>query len=308
MGGEALGDIFDTMILGPDVADLTAAGYLVPARIFAPPTISTEGLHVRAGDYIQAEVAAVMDKPHVVGDAIAHYRKHADGKQAVCFCYSVEHSKFMARAFIEAGYSAAHLDGSLDRDLRRSMIADFRTGAISILCSVDVIGEGLDIPGIECGILLRPTASLVVAMQQIGRLLRPAPGKREAIILDHARITETHGFPDEERDWTLAGRDVRKRKASDKPLPVRVCPSCFAAQRPAPVCKICNEPFPVQAREVAEVEGELQEIDPVKLAARREKGKARTLEQLLEIEKQRAYRSGWATHVFNARQRMRQTA
>lgn len=301
--GDGLGTIYNAMVIGPSTAELTDLGYLAPARIFAPPTVDIAGLHVRAGEYVASEVSERVGKPSVTGDAIAHYRKLADGKRAVCFCYSIEHSKAMAGAFRDAGYQAVHLDGVTSRDIRRGMVRDFRDGRLRILCSVDVISEGFDVPDIECGIMLRPTASEIIHLQQIGRCLRAFPGKSEAVILDHVGNTATHGLPTEDRGWTLDG--ARERRGAPKPsISVRVCPSCWAAQRAGrSACKICGAPFPADPREVAEREGELVEIKARQ--ERREQGAARTLEELREIGRQKGRHPKWAEHVYNARQRAR---
>jgi DNA repair protein RadD len=298
--GEALGDIFDSLVMGPSLQELTDAGFLVPARIFAPPTVDTSGLHVRAGEFVPSEVKERMKKPTVVGDAISHYRKLAPGKKAVCFCYSVEHSQAMAAAFREAGFSAIHMDGGLDRAIRRDMVRDFRQGRITVVCSVDILGEGFDLPGIEVGILLRPTASEIVYLQQIGRCLRTTEGKTEALILDHVGNVERHGLPNEDREWTLEGRAKRVRKDGAAGINVRICSTCFAAHRAGPLrCATCGAPYPVESREVLHQEGELVEV---KARARREQGRARTLDELIAFGKSKGYGPGWAHIVWKSRQ------
>ena len=306
LSGEALGDVYDDLILGPSVQELTDAGYLARARIFAPPTVSTDGLHIRAGEFVQDEVKELMDKPSVTGDAISHYRQHADNLPAVCFCHSIDHSKYMAQAFRDAGYMAAHLDGNTSRDIRRSMIGDFRTHRLSVLCSVDVVGEGLDIPGIHCGILLRPTASESLYLQQVGRCLRPAPGKEFAILLDHVGSTLRHGLPTDDREWSLSGKQKSHRKQRDKDdISVRVCPKCFAAGTSGlPACWQCGHVFEVKPRKITARDGELLELTPEMMEKRRARqsvGRAKTREELMEIAKARNYSPRWVDHILNAR-------
>ena len=306
LSGEALGDVYDDLILGPSVQELTDAGYLARARIFAPPTVSTDGLHIRAGEFVQDEVKELMDKPSVTGDAISHYRQHADNLPAVCFCHSIDHSKYMAQAFRDAGYMAAHLDGNTSRGIRRSMIGDFRTHRLSVLCSVDVVGEGLDIPGIHCGILLRPTASESLYLQQVGRCLRPAPGKDYAILLDHVGSTLRHGLPTDDREWSLSGTQKSHRKQRDKDdISVRVCPKCFAAGKSGPpACWQCGHVFEVKPRKITARDGELLELTPEMMEKRRARqsvGRAKTREELMEIAKARNYSPRWVDHILNAR-------
>lgn len=303
--GDGLGEVFESMVLGPSVAELISAGYLSPFKCYGPPTINTAGLHVRAGEFIQSEVAAVVDKPSVMGDAIAHYRKLSDGKPAVVFCYSIEHSQATAAAFREAGYKFEHIDGGFDREARRQIITDFRSGRVTGLCSVDLVGEGFDVPGIHCGILLRPTASEGLYLQQVGRVLRPAGGKDCAVVMDHAGNAARFGLPDEERGWSLDGATKRAKSAKPK-LSVRICPQCWAAQSSQrQTCVECDAQFPLKPREVAEVAGELVEIQ--RRQARREQGRAQTLEELIA---QHIARGGnpytaraRAQHILNGRRK-----
>ena len=303
--GEGLNELFDTMILGPTVAQLTAQGYLVPARIFAPPTMDTSGLHIRMGDYVVSEAEALADRPSVTGDALAHYLKHAEGKRALAFTVSVKHAHHVAEQFRNAGIPAYALDSGTDRTIRRKALKDFRNGFIKVLASCDIFGEGLDVPAVEAGILLRPTQSLALYIQQIGRCLRTFEGKTHALIFDHAGNVLRFGLPSEDRQWSLTGTESTKR-AKKATLTVRVCAKCFSASRAGtPVCSNCGHPFEVSPREVAHKDGELQEITPEMLARkadRRMQGRARTLEELEVFGRMKGFAPGWARRVWAARQ------
>jgi superfamily II DNA or RNA helicase len=149
--------------------------------------------------------------------------------------------------------------------------------------------------------LLRPTASLALYLQQVGRALRPSD--QPAIILDCAGNSLTHGMPDDLHDWTL--EDVQKaKKGGVAPVPVRVCPRCFSVHRPAPVCPFCGHVHLVQREMPSEEDIALEEVSREELARRRriEVGRARTLEQLQEVARQRGYKPGWAENVLRSRQ------
>ncbi|MDA8120759.1 MAG: DEAD/DEAH box helicase [Gammaproteobacteria bacterium] len=302
--GEGLGKIFDHLIVGPSIADLTAQGYLAAARVFAPPTVDTSGLHTRAGDFVAKESEALLDTPSVTGDALSHYRKHADGLPALAFCVSVRHAKHLAEQFRAAGYPAMELDGGTAREVRRGAVSDFRAGRIKVLTSCDLFSEGFDCPGVHVGIMLRPTQSLALHCQQIGRILRPCEGKTHAIILDHAGNTQRHGLPDTAREWTLDGEDRAPKKKS---ISVKVCPACWSALPPTRSrCDQCGFEFVSKPREIDEREGELAEITPEMIAKRqerREQGMAHSLEALREIARRKGYAPQWADHVWNARQK-----
>jgi superfamily II DNA or RNA helicase len=300
LDGRGLASAFDQLVLGPSVADLISAGFLSPARIYAPPVVADlTGLRRRAGDYAADQAATAMDRPTVTGDAIAHYQRLAPGQRAIAFCCSIDHASHVAASFNAACIAAATLLGNTpDRD---GVVAEFDAGTVQILVTVDVVSEGFDIPAASCAILLRPTQSLGLYLQQVGRVLRPAPGKQAAVILDHVGNVHRHGFPDDHREWTLA-EGARRATGTSAPS-VRTCPECFAAFKPAPICPVCGAACaPIKSRKIQELAGELQELSRNAIrATRREQGRARTLPQLLALAKERGYSPGWAYRIYHAR-------
>jgi superfamily II DNA or RNA helicase len=311
LSGEGLGEVFERMVIGPTTQELMDLGALCPVRVYAPPGIDTSSLHMRAGDFAVAELIAAADKPKITGDAVDHYTRLARGRLGVAFCVSIDHAQHVAAQFTDAGYVAVRIDGAMDHMERRRIVAAFRERKIDVITSCDLISEGFDLPAIECGISLRPTASAGLWLQQVGRCLRTADGKSDAIILDHAGNTLRHGLPTEPREWTLDGRERRsKRAASDGAVSVRVCSTCFAASPSGvTVCRSCGHPFPLQARKVDRVDGELQEITsariftPEQRAARQEQGRATDMRKLIELGTMRGYKdpAAWARHIIDAR-------
>jgi DNA repair protein RadD len=306
LDGHGLAAHFDRLIVGPSVKDLIADGYLVKPRVFAPPTVDTSGLHIRAGDFRQEESEALMDVPTITGDALEHYKKHAANRAALVFCTSVAHGHHVAERFRTDGIAAISLDGGTDKEVRRMAVQDFRDGKIQVLASCDLFSEGFDVPGVHVGILLRPTASEGLFRQQVGRILRPAPGKTEALILDHCNNTMKFGLPDENREWELTSDVVKRKKQAE--ASIRVCPKCFAASPSRSiVCAECGHVFEVQPRQnVQEKEGELVELTAEQIQRKRERqtqGMANSLAKLKEIERIKKYKPGWAEHIWNARQR-----
>jgi len=305
--GKGLGEHFDTMILGPTTAELIEQGYLCRPRIFAPPTIDTSGLRIKMGDFVTADAEARADKPSITGDAIGHYTKHAHGKPAIVFATSVAHAEHIAAQFRESGYKAVSLNGGSGREVRRMVIEDFRRGAIQVLASCDLFGEGLDVPNIHAAIMLRPTSSLGLFLQQIGRALRTAPGKSEALIFDHAGNCLRHGLPTGPRDWHLTYDEAHEKK---KPaLAVRVCTACFAANAArSQTCTNCGHEFDVKSRQVSQVEGELIELTDTEFRAQSKQllGRAKSLQELEAFGRRMGYAAGWATHKWKARQKAAQ--
>lgn len=311
--GRGLGEFFDEMVIGPDVAALTAAGYLAPCRVFAPPTVDTSGLQRRAGEFKHEQSEALVSTRAITGDALAHYRKHADGKRALIFAVSVAHAEAIAAQFRESGYQALHLHGGTAKDVRRGVVNDFHEGRLQVLASCDLFSEGFDCPGAEVGIMLRPTMSMGLFRQQCGRILRAAPGKT-AILLDHVANTTRFGLPSDPMEWSLE-MDARERKPG---LGIKVCPECWAAiAQSESVCPECGHEFSGGVRGgIEEREGELVEVDTANRKCRRcdgegckwcgkeppnlqeELARAETLEQLKKIGRRRGYKAGWAEHVW----------
>ena len=304
LSGEGLGDLFQTMVQGPSPRELIELGALSPYRLFAPTGVDLTGVHTRMGDFVRGELLAAVDKPSITGDAVKHYQKLAPGRRAVAFCISVEHAVHVSESFRAAGISAQAIDGGMDRTLRASVLSEFSAGRIQVLASCDLISEGFDVPAIEAAILLRPTQSVGLYLQQVGRALRTFPGKTEAIILDHAGNVSRHGLPDEERVWSLDG-SAKKKGAQKSEVPVKTCGSCFATVASAATHCSCGFEFPVAKREVEHVEGELQEVDLATAVRMRraEQGRAQSEQDLVAIGRQRGMKRPelWARHVIRAR-------
>jgi superfamily II DNA or RNA helicase len=225
--------------------------------------------------------------------------KYANGKRAVAFCCSIEHARLVAAAFREASICSATIDGNMHRDVRRRMILEFRSGVLKVITSCDVLSEGLDIPAIECALILRPSMSLAWHIQAMGRAIRPYPGKTHAVILDHAGNTARHGFIDDDRTWSL-DKSVRKKKSASSPS-VKICSNCFAAQRPgSSTCGICQVEFPVKPRKVLQLEGDLVEFRKSPERAH-EEAMCHTLKDWHVLAKKLGYKSGWAFAKWNRR-------
>lgn len=306
--GRGLGMVFDQLVLGPSTAELISGGFLCPVRIYAPPAVADlRGLRSRAGDYAIDQAADAMDRPTVTGDAIAHYQRFAGAQRAIAFCCNVNHAEHVCAAFNHAGIRAATLLGSTDPVRRDATVAQFANCELQILVTVDVVSEGFDIPAAGCAILLRPTQSLGLYLQQVGRVLRPAPGKAAAIVLDHVGNVHRHGFPDDPRHWSLDDRLKRGRGNGPAAPTVRTCEQCYAAFKPQLLCPVCGAYCAPPARKpMRQVDGELQELKRVEVQLRRrEQGKAQTLQQLIALGQARRMKNpvAWAKHVYFARQR-----
>lgn len=308
LDGKGLSKFFSVMVKGPSVSSLIEDKYLCDYKLFAPSNVDLKGVRKSMGDFNKTQLNDLMDKPTITGNSIREYKKQAMGKRAVVFCVSVKHSEHVVDEFNRSNIPAVHVDGKSHPQDRDQALKDFASGKIKVLSNVDLFGEGFDLPSIECAILLRPTSSLSLYLQQVGRALRPSPGKERAIILDHVGNVQRHGLPDQERNWHLEGKAWRLKGEDQEVATTKICERCFAAQPPGTLhCKYCKHIFEKKPREVAEVEGDLEEVD-VKLLRRKKlmaQAQAESLEELYELGVERGYKHArrWAQHIYQSRQR-----
>lgn len=301
-----LGEFYSAMVRGPEYEELVRGGYLSQYKAFAAVEPDLKGIKTVMGDYANEALGIEMSKPTLVGSAVKEYLKHGSGKSAVVFAVNVNHSKLIMNEFLKAGILARHVDGVTDQNDRDQLIKDFKDKKFLVLCNVNLLSTGFDFPGIEVCIMLRPTKSLSLYLQQVGRALRPAPGKDFAIILDHAGNLREHNLPDAEHDWSL---DKKKLKRKDKTAEssIKICNVCFAANESFnSICSNCLNAFEVKQRSGPEqVDGDLTEIDKLEFSKqkKKEQSAARTLEQLIELAKKRGYKNPeyWSRIILKSR-------
>lgn len=217
--GSGFEDIFETLITGPSVKFLIENGFLVAPKIYSVPLREDlSKLKTVAGDYRSSDIEAIMDRDVINGDIIESYKKHALNKKCVVFATTVKHSLHIVERYNEAGIPAVHIDGETPTEVRDSALRKFAKGDYLILSNVEIVTEGFDVPAIECVQLVRPTQSLSLYLQMVGRGLRSANGKERCIILDHANNVFTHLAPQHDREWKLTGIKKNKRTKSEEPV------------------------------------------------------------------------------------------
>lgn len=306
LNGDGLGDVNDKLIIGKSTKWLIEHRFLAPYDYYAPSVADLTGLHTRAGEYVTADIDKAMIQNKVFGDVISYYRKLADGKKAICYCASIRHSEATAAAFRDAGIVAEHIDGTTPKAERDRLIAAFRRGDIQILCNVDLISEGFDVPDCECAILLRPTHSLTLYIQQSMRCMRYRDGKR-AVIIDHVGNYARHGMPDDDRTWSLEKREKRSYKKDEEAQSERVicCPECFFSFSADSVtdgkCPHCGALLPKRQRKLGEdTEAQLIKVEGFSLDLSTPDS-CGSYEELLAYAISHGYKRGWA--YYQARRR-----
>lgn len=268
--GKPLSEHCDEMVLGPQVAELIEDGSLAKFLAFIPDVPDMKGVRKMMGDFKKADAAERMDKPKLTGNIIKHWKKYATGLKTIGFAVNVAHSQHLAESFRAAGIRAEHLDGTTDKNERKRIIMQFAAGEIDVLWNVDLFGEGFDLSAIagtdvtvDCVIDASPTQSLAKVMQRWGRALRPGLVKIK-IILDHAGNMLRHGFPDDQREWSLDGdEETAGGGGSSGPPPPVICEGCFnAIKRPLPdCCPYCQKSLQAKQKEIEVAEGELKAAD-----------------------------------------------
>lgn len=295
LSGAGLATVFDHLICGPSVAGLTPE-YLSPYEYYGPPVkVNLTGLRSLGGDYSKDELTKAMDMRHITGDCIAHYRKYLNGRPAIAFCASVAHAEHVAEQFRAEGFRAVSVDGTLNDEVRDERISGLADGRVNVLASCDLVSEGLDVPVCMGALLLRPTKSLNVYLQQVGRVLRRAPGKEKAIILDHVGNYLRHGLPDTPREWSLEQGAVKKKDDDGPVEQARQCPACWYIHDPAPVCPSCGHVYKLVRKPPPKVKyGELERVEISREDAAELIRRARTLKDFHRVGAKLGYKPGWA--------------
>lgn len=311
LDGSGLVDVNDDLIIGVSAKWLIEHHCLAPYDYYAPDIADLSTVKVRRGEFDAREAEKVMLERKVYGDVISYYSKLAKGMQAVCYCTTVHHSQAMAAQFRAAGIDAAHIDGAMSRQEREKIVEQFRCGAIDILCNVDLISEGFDVPDCGCVIMLRPTQSLPLFIQQSMRCMRYRPGKR-AVILDHVGNYARHGMPDDDREWSLKGRPKHKGNAA---LPIEAdefitCQNCYAVYlKTLEACPQCGaKPEKQQRREIEQSkQTELTKITGFTINTKTP-DECRTMEELQTYAREHGYKIGWAYYQMEERRKQHHRA
>ncbi|MGF1489783.1 MAG: DEAD/DEAH box helicase [Prochloraceae cyanobacterium] len=229
--GQGFQNLYDDLIVGPDIDWLIDEGYLSKFKLFGTPTkIDPKSRGDRASDYSGRELSRAFEKSdYVNSNALDEWYDKALGLQTVVFCVSVKHSREVCQLFQERGINAAHLDGETsDRD-RDEILSKFKNKEITVLTNCGIVSEGFDVPGLECVQCIRPTTSETLWLQMLGRALRPTADKKFAVIIDHTANFLNLGLPDVHREWSL-----KPRSLDPDALFTRECSQCHHVFRPLP--------------------------------------------------------------------------
>ena len=240
--------LFDQLFCGPQTVELQNLEIpaLCEARVLVPSREDriAGGAVDRTGDYSEAGIErANRDRPDVMtAGALAFWRKHGQDRPTITYAASVDHAHNLAAVFNDDGVAAAVILGDTSREARNQAIDGFRNGNIKVLVNVIVATEGFDLPGAACIIMARPTMSLTLYLQMVGRGLRPKPGGGDCIVLDLAANALSHGLPEDDREWFLEPRGAPE--PGEAPVVWCPVPGCeTASSASSHHCRACGYPF-----------------------------------------------------------------
>lgn len=318
LDGKALGDVFEDLIEARPTSWLIEQGRLSSYIAYTTPNqLDLSSVGRSSGDLNKDDLAEVMDKPAIIGDAVAHWKKHAEGMLTVAYCVNVKHSKHTAEAFNAEGIPAVHVDADTTEAELKAACEGLADGTYKILTCCELVIEGFDLSSqldgrditLECCILLRPTESLARFLQMVFRVLRKKDWP--AVILDHAGCIRKHGLPCDEREWSLEGETPKERRAREeaKEVTSQTCGKCFNIFKPGPEkCPRCGADVEKKERKIQISDGELEAVDIESIRserkmAKKEQGAARGLKELVELGVRRGLKqpSGWAVNLLCVR-------
>lgn len=235
------GDIFDDIAYELPIRKLLKDGYL--SRVTTQATdclIDLTGVKTRAGDFVKSDLEkAVNPLTETMLNEVMERGKQRNSW--LFFCVSVAHAEEVRDALRQRGISAECVTGSTDKKEREQIINDYKTGKIKALTNCDVLTTGFDAPTTDLLVLLRPTKSVSLYIQIVGRGMRLSPetGKENCLVLDFAGNIQRHGPVD--------CIEVKSKKLSGKKgeVPTKVCPDCEAILSAfVKVCPECDHKFP----------------------------------------------------------------
>lgn len=315
LDGAPLGDVWETMAEGVTSKWLVSRGYLTRYKYFAPK-LELGHIRTRSGDYDQTEVARKLMRPTIWGDIFKYLDPE---KRTIIYAPSLEFSRNLVDEINKrfGDGIARHIDGDTDKAERVEAVESFRRGDCRMLSNVDLIGEGFDVPACDCVVMLRPTKSLSLFIQQSGRALRTDPQHPEkvATIYDLVGNCYRHGLPDDIHEWSLTGKvkspnpNATSEDNGDADLTVRTCVDCLRTAESKEfrngICPYCGTIQPRTAKEIKqEKEAELEQITALKKhEEKNEQARARTYTDLVELAKKRGYKNpnGWAYWIIQSR-------
>lgn len=264
-GRNQLDQIADDIIVGKSIKELTSLGFLAPFKYYAAKDKDVDDQKLRrssTGDYVTASIEEAVSHK-IYSHTVDEYLDKAGGKQAVVYTYSVEAAYQLAAEFNARGITAEAIDATTRPQVRDTAVKKFRDQQLKVLVNVNLFTEGIDLPNVDCVIMVRPTMSLALYMQFSMRCLNPRPGKT-AVIIDQVGNWKRFGLPNADRDWRALAESKKAKSLKRGGVQVIQCPDCFGVVEKSEVedntCPLCGYSPLVKKRDYEEQKAELIEI------------------------------------------------
>jgi DNA repair protein RadD len=211
-----------------------------------------------------------MSRPKVVGDVVTNWLRIANGKRTLIFACDKGHGAELIQQFRQAGIAAEQLTDSDDETTREEAIARLEAGTTTILVNCFLLSYGIDIPLVDCIVLARPTRSVVLYLQAVGRGMRPASGKDHMILIDHGRVVESLGLPTYDREWSLDGMNINQQaklvserlSTEERPTTCQECGRIWVRSEEGSNCPNCGWSHTPKRKTVQTSNADLTEIQP----------------------------------------------
>lgn len=261
--GRGLGYFFTEIKHVTSVRKLIKDGYLCPVEYYGASVPDLTGIRVRRGDYETKKLSDACIE--LIGDAVDNWLRLAHDRHTLVFAVDIAHAEALAARYRHVGVKAAALHTGMDQKERDEVVAAFKSQRIQVMVNVTIASYGFDAPSVTCVQCCRPTRSIVLWLQMIGRGMRPGHGP--CMLLDHAGNTQALGFADDLFRWFLDdGRQAAynwsrdKRSGEEKESKVHTCNDCGHLFKQSRVCPMCGWKVPFSKRDVDVKEGDLVPI------------------------------------------------
>ena len=240
---EGFDHLFSALLCGPQVVDLQSSDHLCGAQVRRPSSewIIHGGAVGMDGDFTESGIVEANQIDVMTAGAFKFWQEHAYDRQTIMYAVSVNHAYNLAAVFAGTGVPAAVMLGETKDEERASLIAAFKKGNLKVLVNVAVATEGFDLPDASCVVITRPTKSLTLYLQMVGRGLRPKEDNGNCLILDLAANSEFHGLPADEREWSLEPREVQEGEGDALTIWCDRCKTLSPAA--SHNCQNCGAPF-----------------------------------------------------------------
>lgn len=301
LDGKPLGTLYETLVEPVSNRELIGQNFLATPRYFcAKDQLETAGVRKVGGDFSSKGMFMVANRPTLYGGVVANYQRFiGEDNRAIVFCVNKEHSQKTCAAFQNAGIPARHIDCDTPPPVRCATLEDFRRGDIKIMCNVQILTEGYDLPLVAGVILNKATASKGLFSQMVGRCLRPAEGKKAAIIIDHGGNVVRHGMIEDHEQFDI---NEDKQPRGDGDAPIKICPKCDCMLHTRLMaCDNCGHIF-IEKKKV-EKHSEFSELVAVDFGqnaavpVKQKPYRLMTEAELEAVRRERGYKPGWKFYV-----------